>query len=197
MVDARFKLLPAPPADLDAVADAQRAVPLVPGDEDDCCARLQQRCGYETRDVARTWLTFLRALELAAETDAGFKRLPADPDPDHLRDAFLRRVSLAPEALRALVAAADAGEGALDAAAVFERVRDAVPTYEEYKNPAEWTDIWRDRTADLLGWLALLDLAERAAGASDGPAGADAAPGADPAYRPTERAREALAAVES
>ncbi|WP_058366355.1 hypothetical protein [Haloparvum sedimenti] len=201
MVDARFKLLPAPPADLDAVRDAQRAVPLVPGDEDDCCARLQQRCGYETRDVARTWLTFLRALELAVETDAGFKRLPAEPDPDHLRDAFLRRVSLAPEALRALVDAADAGEAPLDAGAVFERVRDAVPTYEEYKNPAEWTDIWRDRTADLLGWLALLDLVERVDGVDDGAGDGAADPGdesdRDLAYRPTERGRAALAAVGS
>lgn len=190
MVDARFKMLPAPPADLDAVADAQRAVPLVPGDEDDCCARLQQRCGYETRDVARTWLTFLRALELAAETDAGFKRLPADPEPGHLRDALLRRVSLAPETLRALVAAADAGEGPLDADAAFERVRDAVPTYEEYKNPNAWEEIWRDRTADLLEWFVLLDLAERAAGDAEV---ADDAPG----YRPTERGRVALAATES
>jgi len=63
----KFKFVPEAPADLGFVADAQRAVPLVPGREDDCCARLTRRLDLPSRDVARTWLTFLRALRLVEE----------------------------------------------------------------------------------------------------------------------------------
>lgn len=153
----KFKLLPSPPADLTVVADAQRAVPLVPGDEDDCCARLMRRLDFPSRDVARTWLTFLRALGLAERTDSGFKRRRVDPTPDRLREAFAERVFGADEALAAL---REAGEDGLSPEEAFDRLRGRVPTWEHYKNPSEWEAIWRGRTEDLLDWLALLDLAE-------------------------------------
>jgi hypothetical protein len=87
----RFKLLPEAPESLDVVADAQRAVPLVPGSEDDCTARLLRRLDFPSRDVARTWLTFLRALELASETPSGFVREPTEPTLEHPGSPFERR----------------------------------------------------------------------------------------------------------
>jgi hypothetical protein len=152
----RFKLVPPAPDSLDAVAAAQRAVPLVPDSEDDCCARLMRRCDLPSRDVARTWLTFLRALELVEETPGGFRRLRTDPTPDHLRAAFRRRVFGAAELLDALEAAGEP----LDGDELFERFREQVPTWEHHKEPTRWVDLWRERVETLCAWLVRLDLAE-------------------------------------
>jgi hypothetical protein len=150
----RFKEVPAPPASLDALADYRRAVPLVPGSEDDCCARLQRRTDVATRAAARTWLTFLRALELVEETDDGYARTRGDADPEALADAFRERVVGAREVLAAL------DEGPVDAAAAFEAVRPAVPRWERHRNPETWEDEWRERAERLLSWAVLLGLAE-------------------------------------
>ena len=155
----RFKLVPPAPASLDAVADAQRAVPLVPDSEDDCCARLMRRCDLPSRDVARTWLTFLRALELVTETPDGFHRQRTEPTPEHLREAFRERIFGAAELLSAL----ESADGPLDADELFERFRDRVPTWEHHKEPARWADLWRERVATLADWLVLLCLAESTA----------------------------------
>jgi hypothetical protein len=150
----RFKLLPEPPASLDRIAEAQAAVPLVPGTEDDCCARLMRRVGFPSRDVARTWLTFLRALELARETDDGFVRERTEPTPEHVRDAFERRVYGASE----VVASLDADEPkSIDD--LFDGFEERVPTWETHRAAADWRDVWRDRIERLLGWAVLLDLA--------------------------------------
>ena len=149
----RFKLVPPAPASLDGIAEAQRAVPLVPGTEDDCCARLMRRLDLPSRDVARTWLTFLRALDLAAERESGFVRLSQDPTPEHLREAFLDRVYGAREVRDAL------DTEPRNADAVFERFEERVPTWEHHKDPSEWRETWRGRVGRLLDWLVLLDLA--------------------------------------
>ena len=153
----RLKPLPGPPAELEAVTDAQSAVPLVPGSENDCCARLMRREGYESRDVAREWLTFLRALELAAETDSGCKRTAREPTPDNLRTSFRERVFGAQEVLDVLRDA----EGSLTADEVFDRFRETVPGWERHRR-SSWVDHWGERTGRLLDWLVLLELAERA-----------------------------------
>lgn len=162
----RLKPVPEPPADLDddrtafdAVAAAQSAVPLVPGSENDCCARLMRREGYGSRDVARSWLTFLRALELAEETDAGFKRTDRDPTPENVRESFRERVFGARETLAVLQGAAEP----LTAETVFERLRETVPGWERHRR-SSWVDHWAARTERLLDWLVLLDLADRADG---------------------------------
>ena len=151
----KFKLLPDPPESLALVREAQRAVPLVPGSEDDCCARLMRRVGFPARDVSRTWLTFLRALELARETDAGFVRERTDPTPDHLRDAFRRRVYGAREVLESL--AADEPRAVDEVFAEFE---ERVPTWETHRAAEDWRDVWRERVERILGWAVLLGLAE-------------------------------------
>lgn len=74
MTTHRFKPVPPAPDDLAAVETARDAVPLVPGTETDCCARIQSALGLAARDDARAWLTFLRALGVVRETDAGFVR---------------------------------------------------------------------------------------------------------------------------
>ena len=151
----RFKLIPAAPDAPDRVRTAQRAVPLVPDSEDDCCARLMRRCGFRSRDVARTWLTFLRALELVEETPSGFKRLDREPTVEHLRDALVRRSYLASPLLEAL------GETPLTDEAAFAVVRDRVPPWEHQKEPTRWADIWAERATNTLDWLSLLGLAKR------------------------------------
>jgi hypothetical protein len=150
----RFKLLPEPPQSLDLVADAQRAVPLVPGSEDDCCARLMRRVDFPSRDVARTWLTFLRALELASETASGFVRESTEPTPEHLRAAFRERVYGAREVLASLDS--DEPKSVDDVFADFE---ERVPVWETHRAAGDWRDVWRERVERILGWAVLLDLA--------------------------------------
>jgi len=150
----RFKLLPKPPETLDPVADAQRAVPLVPGSEDDCCARLMRRLDFPTRDVARTWLTFLRALELASETSSGFVRETTEPTPEHLRTAFRDRVYGAREVLASL----DTDEPR-SIETVFDEFEERVPVWETHRAAEDWRDVWRERVERILGWAVLLGLA--------------------------------------
>jgi hypothetical protein len=152
----QFKLVPEPPETLDFVADAQRAVPLVPGSEDDCCARLLDRTDLPSRDAARTWLTFLRALGLAEEQTSGFTRTREDPTPEFVAEQFRENVFGVPAVLEILEAA-----GPLSADEVFEEFRDEVPTWEHHKNPNSWEEIWGERVGYLLDWCVLLGLAER------------------------------------
>lgn len=152
----RLKPLPEPPADLEAVAAAQRAVPLVPGSENDCCARLMRRRDFPSRDVARTWLTFLRALELAEETESGFKRTDREPTVENIRASFLNRVFGAEEALDALRNRVEP----LPADEAFAELRGMVPGWERHKQRG-WEDEWEERVGDLLEWLVLLEFAER------------------------------------
>ena len=151
----KFKLLPEPPESLEFVAEAQRAVPLVPGSEDDCCARLMRRVDVPARDVSRTWLTFLRALELARETDSGFVREQTEPTPEHLRDAFRRRVYGAREVLASLDA--DEPRGVNE---VFTEFEERVPVWETHRAAEDWRDVWRERVEHMLEWAVLLDLAD-------------------------------------
>ena len=151
----QFKLVPEPPADLDFVADAQRAVPLVPGTEDDCCARMLDRTDLTSRDEARTWLTFLRALGLAEEGPSGFTRTRQDPEPAFLRERFREHVFGVPALLEIL----EEAEEPLSAEEAFEEFRDEVPTWEHHKNPNSWEEIWGERVGYLLDWAVLLGLA--------------------------------------
>lgn len=156
----QFKLVPEPPETLDVVADAQRAVPLVPGSENDCCARLLDRTDLTSRDEARTWLTFLRALGLAEEHASGFARTRRDPDREFLRERFREHVFGVDRLLEVL---ADA-ERPISADEAFEEFRGKVPTWEHHKNPNSWEEIWRERVEHLLEWAALLGLVERVDG---------------------------------
>ena len=154
----KLKPVPAAPDSLDAVADVQRAVPLVPGSAEDCCARVMDRTFVDERDEARTWLTFLRALDLARETEEGFVRRRTEPERSALADSFRERVFAAGDVLDALTDA----DGPLTADEVFERVEPTIPTWEREKDPGGWRETWRERVRRLLDWSVLLGLAERA-----------------------------------
>lgn len=141
------------------IADAQSAVPLVPGREDDCCVRLQRRVGFQSRDVARTWLTFLRGLGLAVQTDEGFRRTRQEPTVEFVRRALLEGLLGARELADALLDEPVAVETA------FEAVSDAVPRWERSRRD-DWDTEWRERTVRLLGWFTALGLAEPTTDAS-------------------------------
>ncbi|WP_280587682.1 hypothetical protein [Halorubrum sp. Boch-26] len=178
----RLKPVPEPPAALDDLRELQRAVPLVPGSTDDCCARLRDRCGLSDRRVANDWLAFLRALELVRETSRGFVRADAEPTPELVREGLTEGVLHAPEAIAALRAAAP--EAPLTPDALFEATRDSVPRHDRARDP-EWEATWRDRAARLLEWLALVDLARSVPADSpspDGEADGDDDPVSSPAY---------------
>lgn len=146
------------------VADVQNAVPLVPGTEDDCCARLQRRQGFPSRDVSRTWLTFLRAVDLADETDDGFRRTRTEPTVDSLRSGLLDGVLGAAEIATELVATDATGdtdaERPLTTADGFEAVESLIPRWERTRTD-DWESVWRGRVERLLVWFDALGLAER------------------------------------
>lgn len=148
----RFKPVPAPPATIDGLFEARRAVPLVPGTEGDCCTRLERRLECPP-DEARRWLTFLRALGLVERTSRGFVRTRETPS--DLPGRFVERVFGAREALDALREA-----GPLSEAEVFEGVRADVTPWERGKETG-WEETWRERTGRVLEWAVLFDLAER------------------------------------
>jgi hypothetical protein len=153
----RVKHVPAAPDDLAFVEDAQRAVPLVPDSQDDCCARILERTDLVSRDEAATWLTFLRGLGLVERGPSGYSRIRRDPDPEFLREAFLTGVFGAEDVLDTL---RDAGEPRTPPE-TFERVRDAIPEWERHKNPNTWTDVWTETVGHELDWLVRLGLADR------------------------------------
>lgn len=160
----QFKLVPEPPESLAIVETVHRAVPLVPGNEDDCCARIMRRTEVAPRDEARTWLTFLRALELAEEGPSGFSRVRRDPNPEHLREAFRRRVYGVETVLETL----ETADRPLSAEEVYDRFAEEIPHYERHKYGERLEDVWGERVERQLEWAVLLDLADRTDGADGG-----------------------------
>lgn len=150
----RVKLVPPPPDDVEALARAQRAVPLVPGTEADCCARIQERLGLESRDVARTWLTFLRGLGLVREGQRGFVRTRWKPTRGALANGLEDGILGVRELLGAL------GTEPMTADEAFEAVEARVPRWERERDH-DWRSTWRTRVGYLLEWLVLAGLAER------------------------------------
>lgn len=157
----RFKLVPPAPDSLAALDDAQRAVSLVPVGEAEAVASLERRLELPSRDVARTWLTFLRAVGLVERvaagegTDGTFRRTGATVSPESLRTALVDSVFGAREVLSELHDRAD--DGPVGFEALFAPVATAVPEWERNKNPRTWEDVWRDRVDHLLSWLVLAD----------------------------------------
>lgn len=150
----RFKPVPPAPSSIEVVAEAQRAVPLVPGSESDCCALIGDRLDLPSRDEARTWLTFLRALGLVTEGERGFVRRRVEVDREVLAEGLREGVYGAREVLAIL------GDEPLTPAEAFEAVEEVVPRWERDREP-NWRETWCERVGRLLAWLALAGLAER------------------------------------
>ena len=153
----RLKPVPEPPDSLDDLRALQRAIPLVPGSTDDCCARLCERCDLPDRQTANDWLAFLRALGLARETPRGFIRADAEPTPERVREGLHEGVLLVPETLEALQAASPTDP--VTPESLFDATRESVPRHARARD-ADWERTWRERADRLLRWLALVDLAE-------------------------------------
>ncbi|MFB6310108.1 MAG: hypothetical protein ABEH64_02885 [Salinirussus sp.] len=153
----RYKVVP-PARGQNVLFEAVRALPLVPGDEDDCCARIRDRTAVESRAEARQWLTFAVALGLAAETDRGFHRIRDAPDSAVLADRLRARVYPTRELLGLLDA-----EGTLSALEAFERLRDDLPQWERSRR-TDWDAEWRERIEHLLDWCVIFGLVERTDG---------------------------------
>ncbi|WP_254761673.1 hypothetical protein [Natrinema marinum] len=158
----RFKPVPEPPDDLAFVETVHLALPETAGAVDDCCAHLLEETSIVDRDEAATWLVFLRALELAAEEPAGYRRRRPGPgdaatalERDRLRRAFRERVAGA----EAVLAALDGSDRPLTAAAVGDALCEDGSNGEQRPRRHRIRD---DRVERLLEWAVLLGLAERA-----------------------------------
>lgn len=154
----KFKVVPEPRSQ-EFLRTAQRALPLVPADENDCCARLLDRTDLRARDEAREWISFLRALDLAEETPSGFRRRRTDPGTADLVETFRERVFGAEDVLDILAGA----DTPLGHEPVFERFRERVPNWERHRR-TDWEGEWHERVRRLLGWAVVFDLAERVDG---------------------------------
>jgi len=149
----RQKPVPRPVADLAVIEEYQRAVPLVPGSETDCCTRLCRRTETERRAEARRWLTFLRALGLVRQTDSGFVRTVEEPETDVLARR-LRANVFGVEELCTILAETD---GPQTTDALFDAFSSQVPNWERNKTE-DWREEWRERIAELLEWMTLCNL---------------------------------------
>jgi hypothetical protein len=149
----RFKPVPEPPESLDGLADARRAVPLVPTPPSECRRRLRRRLDLPGADAARTWLTFLRALELVTRTREGLRRRRTPLSRDRLGTALAERVFGVRELLAALH---DAGRP-LSGDEAFDRIRHSVPSWERLRDP-DWEATWRGRVWSLLEWMVLVGM---------------------------------------
>lgn len=84
----QYRQLP-PAGTLDDIVRVLRAVPRDPAETDDCCARICERTGVETREHASSWLVFLTALCCVNDDGNGYYRLhgpdvPVDDTGDSL-----------------------------------------------------------------------------------------------------------------
>ena len=162
----RRKPVPPAPESIDRLWEAHRAVPLIPGTEDDCCGRLATRLDV-TPDEGRDWLVFCQSLGLARETSRGFERIRDEQTVEELGTAFEANVFGAQEVLDA-IAHSDAP---VTADAVFETFEPTVPNWERHRDPNGWERRWRKRVVNLLDWAVLFEVAERR---DDGYVAADA-----------------------
>jgi len=149
----RYKVAP-DPRTVAFLRDVQSALPLVPGTVDDCCARILDRTDLRSREEAREYLTFVRALGLAAEHDRGYSQVRDGPADGELGTPFRENVFGAREVLQAL------DEGSHTTAACFQTVRASVPRWERERR-TDWEAAWRERTAHLLAWAVEFGLVSR------------------------------------
>lgn len=152
----KFKVVPEP-RPRSFIERAQQTLPLVPSSEDDCCGLLMADTDIDSRDVAREWITFLRALGLVAESDGKYYQRQ-DPA-DDLAAAFRERVYAAETVVRIV----EDSDEPLTASEVFERVRTEVPEWERNRRQ-NWEVVWYERVQRLLAWAVTFELVERADG---------------------------------
>ncbi|WP_253738566.1 hypothetical protein [Halohasta salina] len=150
----RFKWVVEPPATLDAVADAQRAIPLVPASEADCHRRLVDRTHIDDREEASQWLTFLRALRLVDRTPGGYRRERVDLTTDELVDRLCDGIYGARE-IHSVLTDADDPLSVEDLDGVVD-----LPTWERHHH-TDPGKVRQRRLRRLAEWCVLCGVAER------------------------------------
>ena len=166
----RVKSVPVPPETVDRLLEIRDALPLVPEPEESCCERLVRRADLTDTETARDWLSFLRGLDLAAESSLGYHRTREGPDDSETSTAsraagadgsgdLARALLEGVYGAREVHAILETAEGPLPSEEVFGRF-DAVPRWERHRNP-DWEAVWRERVERLLCWLALFGRVER------------------------------------
>ena len=151
----RFKWVAEPPATVGAVADIQRAIPLVPASEADCLRRLVDRTDtVGDRDDASQWLTFLRALALVDRTPGGYRRERVDLTADELVDRLCDGIYGARE-IHSVLTDIDGPLSVEDLDGVVD-----LPTWERHHqtNPE---GVRRQRLWRLVDWFVLCGVVER------------------------------------
>lgn len=158
----QFKPVPEPPETLETLASVRAALPADADPAVDCCARVIERTAVDDRDAAANWVTFLRALELAAAEPDGYRRATVEGslDAECLADAFRERVAGVDVALRAL----DPDEPR-SAGTVADLAADATPGPDRSRGGDRRPTVSTDRVERLLEWAALFALVERVDGA--------------------------------
>ncbi|WP_254271814.1 hypothetical protein [Haloarcula marina] len=146
----RYKVAP-PARSLAFLADVREAVPLVPGEEADCCRAIQRATDVPDRETARESLIFVEALGLVASGERGYYRRQGDFDREALAAQFRANVFAVAELLDAL----DVEPKTVDEA--FDAVRSVVPRWERERR-TDWEADWRRRTEHLLEWSAVFGL---------------------------------------
>lgn len=152
----KFKVVPEPRS-RSFIETARQTLPLVPSSEDDCCGLLVADTAVDSRGAAREWITFLRALGQAAESDGKYYQRQ-DPAAD-LAAAFRERVYAAETVVRIV----EGSEEPLTASEVFERMRTEIPQWERNRRQ-DWEAVWRERVQRLLQWAVTFELIEQADG---------------------------------
>jgi hypothetical protein len=156
----RFKWVPEPPNSVAAVAEAQRAIPLVPTSESDSLRRLVDRTdgtGIDDQDDAREWLTFLRALGVVDQTPSGYRRYREDLSERDLPDRLLDTVYGAHE----LYGALEAAEEPLSVDDLDAKTGVDLPTWERHHHGTDHEQVRRRRLRRLAEWFVLCGVAER------------------------------------
>ena len=166
----QFKPVPEPPNSLDALAAVSEALPPEADPDVDCCARVIERTGVETRDDAAEWITFCRALGLVVAEPDGYRREPPvrttsdreSLDRAQLANTFRERVVGADEVLRTLEDVDDP----VSPAELVERLeaRDGIPASEQRRHGERVSTVWTDRVGRILEWATLFGAAERVEG---------------------------------
>ena len=154
----RFKPVPEPPTDLEAAAPILEAVPETAGAVDDCCGHLVAETRLESRGAAETWLVFLRALDLATEESAGYRRATDRSLPEERLESADRRLR---EAFRERVDGADAVIEALERSDEPLTLEDVVDAVRNEHRAVSRETARTERVHRLLEWALLLGLADR------------------------------------
>lgn len=147
----RFKPIPDPPADRSGLFAVHATIPAEPMATDDCCGRLIEHSPVDSREAAADWLVFCRALGLATNTSAGYRREPAPDEVAVLGSAFREHVVDADRVLAVL----NEADRPHPATAVADAIRST-----DGDGGRERSTV---RVERLLEWAVLFELSSRAA----------------------------------